>query len=122
VLGVCRRLLRHEQDIADAFQATFLVLVHRAGSIRKREALASWLYGVACRTARKVRVRVARQHGREQTLQEVPATETPPDLLWQDLRAVIDEEIDRLSEKYRRPFILCYLKGKTNEEAAQQLG
>jgi RNA polymerase sigma factor (sigma-70 family) len=121
VLGLCRRLLRgHEHDAEDAFQATFLVLLRKAGSIGKRQALGSWLYKVAFRVALRLR---ARQHSRrEQPSVEVPAREAMPELIWRDLRPVLDEEIHALPEKYRTPFILCYLEGLTNEEAAGHLG
>ncbi len=121
VLGACRRLLHQVQDAEDAFQATFLALARKAGSIGHREALAGWLHTTACRTAMRVRQRTA-QHSRLQQLPEdLPARETG-DELTADLRPVLDEEIARLPVKYRQPVILCYLQGKTTEEAARQLG
>jgi RNA polymerase sigma factor (sigma-70 family) len=122
VLSTCRRLLSREQDAEDAFQATFLVLVRKAGTVSKRQSLASWLYKVACRTALAVRAR-ARTRGEILTPSiDTPAPEAADELLWRDLRPVLDEEIARLPEKYRAPFVLCYLQGNTNEEAAQSLG
>lgn len=121
VLGVCRRVLRHAQDAEDAFQATFLVLARKAGSIGKREALPSWLFGVAYRVASRARVQAARRVVREKQVETMTTDEHPDDVEWQDLRRVLDEEINRLSAKYRQPLILCYLQGRTNEEAAQQL-
>jgi RNA polymerase sigma factor (sigma-70 family) len=122
VLGVCRRVLSDTHDADDAFQATFLVLVRKAGSLGKPELLGSWLYGVAYRTAVRVRVQAAARRRRErQTMQEFAA---PPadDPAWREVRTLIDEELNRLPEKYRRPFVLCHLEGLTNEEAAQRLG
>jgi RNA polymerase sigma factor (sigma-70 family) len=122
VLSLCRGLLHHLQDAEDVFQATFLVLARKAGSIRKRESLASWLYGVARRLASKARARAARR-GR----QELPATaeaEAPAgdDMTWRELRQILHEELSRLPEKYRAPLLLCYWEGRTQEEAAAQLG
>jgi RNA polymerase sigma factor (sigma-70 family) len=122
ILGVCRRLLRQEQDAEDAFQATFLVLARRAGSIRKGESVASWLYGVALRVAGKARSAAARRRERQAELRDVPAAEATPAWVGRELRAVLDEEVGRLPARYRLPFVLCHLEGKTNEEAARELG
>ena len=121
VLGVCRRVLGHEQDSEDAFQATFLVLARKAGAITKGASMGGWLYRVAYRIARKLRGRQARRRVREREAQEFVAAEETPDWVWGELRALLDEEVNRLPDKYRLPFILCYLNGKTNEEAARQL-
>ena len=124
VLGVCRRVLRHMQDAEDAFQATFLTLACKASSIGKREALASWLYKVAFRIALRARTRASKRARHEQPLAERPADIPSPEP-WADgsaVREMLDEEIHRLPAKYRAPVILCYLEGKTNEEAALLLG
>jgi RNA polymerase sigma factor (sigma-70 family) len=121
VLSVCRRVLRHEQDAEDAFQATFLVLVRKARSIAKREAVGSWLYGVAFRVAAKARRTAQRNASRLKTLPEAPvAPKEDPGV--HDLKAVLDQELYRLPAKYRAAVVLCYLQGKTTEEAAGQLG
>src|SRR5262249_47003591 len=65
VLNLCRRLLRHEYDAEDAFQATFLTLVRKAHSIAKREAVGSWLYKVAYRVALEANARRAKRAERE---------------------------------------------------------
>ena len=119
VYNVCRRVLRDSHAAEDAFQATFLVLVRKAGSIGKREALQGWLYRVASRIARRAR---ARPIPVAETLLPEPAAASSDAHLWRDLRPVIDKEIARLPEKYRMPLILCYLSGLTTEAAAQQLG
>jgi RNA polymerase sigma factor (sigma-70 family) len=121
VLGVCRQILRNEDDAEDAFQATFLVLARKARSIRAAEALPNWLYGVARRLAMRSRSAVARRHAREVALVE-PPTEAAPETQLVELAPVLHEEIGRLPEKYRIPLVLCYLEGKSNEEAARQLG
>ena len=126
VWGVCARRLGETPDAEDAFQATFLVLVRKAPNLRGPDSLGPWLYGVANRTALKAKGRNARQVAREQTrthdagckLREEPNQES----LWDELRPVLDEELNRLPEKYRRPLLLCYLQGLSNEEAAQALG
>jgi RNA polymerase sigma factor (sigma-70 family) len=120
VLNLCQRVLRDAHEAEDAFQATFLVFARKAGSIGKREALAGWLYKVAYRVALRVRTKTRR--GDQAPLDELAARDNADDLVWRDLRPVLDEEIDHLPEKYRTPFVLCHLQGHTNEEAAEQLG
>jgi RNA polymerase sigma factor (sigma-70 family) len=122
VMGVCRRILGDGPDAEDAFQATFLLLARRASTIRNPAAVGAWLHAVAVQVARRARkARSARQ--RLQMLTEADVSETEPtDLEWRELRPVLDEEVDRLPEKYRTPVILCYLEGCTNTEAAEQLG
>jgi RNA polymerase sigma factor (sigma-70 family) len=122
VLGVCRRLLRREQDAEDAFQATFLALVRRAGTIGKGASVGSWLYKVAYRVALRARQRSAKQPARAPLTEDVPAPDTADEALWQDLRPILDEEVSRLPRKYREAVVLCYLEGKTNAEAARVLG
>jgi RNA polymerase sigma factor (sigma-70 family) len=122
VWRVCRRALPDEQDAEDAFQATFLVLVRKAGSLGRRDLLANWLFGVARRTTAKARSAGARRRLRQAAL---PADDLPdprPDRPVDDLQAVLDSEIARLPGKYRQPFVLCYLEGRTNEEAAHAIG
>ncbi|VTR93718.1 sigma-70 family rna polymerase sigma factor : RNA polymerase sigma factor, sigma-70 family OS=Singulisphaera acidiphila (strain ATCC BAA-1392 / DSM 18658 / VKM B-2454 / MOB10) GN=Sinac_6419 PE=4 SV=1: Sigma70_r2: Sigma70_r4_2 [Gemmata massiliana] len=122
VLALAQRVLRDSHAAEDAFQATFLVFARKAKSIGRGEAVACWLYKVAYRIAVRLRARaVERQLGTEPA-DEFPAPEVPTDAEWRDLRPVLDDEIARLPEKYRAPFVLCYLEGRTNEEAATQLG
>jgi serpin B len=121
VLGVCRRVLRHAQDAEDAFQAAFLTLARKAHTVGKRPSVGSWLYKVAYRIALAARARAARTQA-EPPPAELPAAPTADDLLWRDLRPVLDEEVNRLPEKYRTPVLLCYLQGLTHEEAARQVG
>jgi RNA polymerase sigma factor (sigma-70 family) len=121
VLRVCRRVLRHEQDAEDAFQATFLVLARNAESIRQRETLASWLYGVAYRAAMGAKRKAAQRRNREARLRERAPTSAPGPT-WDDVRAVLDEEVRRLPESFRAAFILCVLEGKTVPAAAAELG
>jgi RNA polymerase sigma factor (sigma-70 family) len=122
VLGVCRRLLRDPQEAEDAFQATFLVLVRKAGAIGRRELVGNWLYGVAYRIAVRARAHAARRRARRRPLTDMPTAEPPCPLTNQELHAVLDEEVQRLPAKYRSAFVLCCLEGKTCTEAARALG
>ncbi len=122
VFGVCRRVLGHEQDAEDAFQATFLVLARKAAAIRPLAALGRWLYGVAFRTAQKARTRRHRQLQRDailaaQSQPSAAASSAPPDWL-----PLLDQELNRLSERERLPIVLCDLLGRSRKEAAEELG
>jgi RNA polymerase sigma factor (sigma-70 family) len=121
VLRVCRRVLNHEQDAEDAFQATFLILARKCASIRKPEALAEWLHGVAYRTALELKRSAARRRGQEARLWNVmrKAAVSPT---WDDVQSVLDEEIQRLREPFRAAFVLCVLEGKSGPRAAAELG
>src|SRR5262245_57356149 len=97
VWGVCRRMLHNEQDVEDAFQAVFLTLAKNAASIREREAVGCWLYGVAYRTALKARLAAARRKDCERKA-EATTPEEPP---WsaaacRDLQRILDAEVERL--------------------------
>jgi RNA polymerase sigma factor (sigma-70 family) len=119
VLNVCRRLVQNSADADDAFQATFLVLVRRAASIRKPQLLGNWLYGVAHRVAARARVQAARRRVRE--MSEVEMITADPCREGSEWSPVLLEELNRLPEKYQAPMVLCYLQGKTNQEAAELL-
>jgi len=122
VFGVCRRVLRHSHDAEDAAQATFLVLAYNAKSIEKRGSLGSWLHTVAYRAARKLKADIVRRTGCERRLADVPAADTTQEVTWREVQLVLDEELNRLPEKYRAPLVLCFLEGMTQDEAARQLG
>jgi RNA polymerase sigma factor (sigma-70 family) len=131
VLAVCRRMLSHADDAADVFQATFLVLARQARSIQRQESVGRWLYEVAYRLSLKAKTSALRRRTRESQAAGPTATEPLSDkgavgdlsdLDWRELRLVLDEELHRLPEKHRGPLVLCYLEGKTNEEAARELG
>jgi RNA polymerase sigma factor (sigma-70 family) len=118
VLGVCRRVLGNADDADDAFQATFLILVRKADSLRARAVLGDWLHGVARRTALNARRLAARQRAREQVLAR---PEAQGEGVRDDWLPLLDEELSRLPEKYRLPIVLCDLEGRTRREAAEQL-
>jgi RNA polymerase sigma factor (sigma-70 family) len=121
VLGLCRRVLRHEADAEDAFQATFLVLARKAAALGRREAVGSWLYTVAFRAALEARAALGRRRARERQVDAMPHPEvSPPEP--QDWRPLLDEELNALPEKYRAAVVLCDLEGKARKEAAKLLG
>jgi RNA polymerase sigma factor (sigma-70 family) len=122
VLGVGRRLLHDGHAAEDVFQATFLILARRAASIRKKQALGSWLYGVAYRVAARSRDAAAGRRCRERRASALPPTDPAAEVTWRELGAVLDEELLRLSDRHRAPLVLCFLEGKTQDEAARELG
>lgn len=142
VLGVCRRVLQDAHAAEDAFQATFLVLARRAGAMAWRESVGNWLYGVAHRVALKAKARTRRcqAHERQAAIMAPRHSEkaSSDGTLWADhqpiadadpltdatrreFREMLDDELTRLPGKFRSPVVLCYLEGKTNEEAAREL-
>jgi RNA polymerase sigma factor (sigma-70 family) len=122
VLGVCRRALPNFHDAEDACQATFLVLARKAGSVRKKTSLSSWLHGVACRLALTLKRDHARRKSRERAV-DAPARRDPAaEVTWREVQTILDEELQQLPERYRAALILCYLECVTRDEAAGQLG
>ena len=122
VWGVCRNVLRHEQDAEDAFQATFLVLARKASSIRKREALAGWLHGTAYRVALRAKRDAAIRRAREHRGPTMPAEKSLPEAVLREALALVDEEVERLPPRERAVFVLRCLEGKSLTETAGQLG
>jgi RNA polymerase sigma factor (sigma-70 family) len=122
VLGVCRRIIRHEQDAEDVFQAVFLVLSRKAGGLRRKEAVGPWLFGVAHRLALRARQKGRQRQERAARAPDVIPNDPPDELTLREARAVLDEELARLPERERAPLILCYLEGLTRDQAAQRLG
>jgi RNA polymerase sigma factor (sigma-70 family) len=131
VLGVCRHLLRDPNDVDDAFQATFLVLVKKAGSVRQCELLGNWLYGVAFRVATRARALAARRTARIASERDAVENLTAavcrddggldPTTLF-DQSPWLHQEVSHLPDKYRTPIVLCYFEGLTHDEAASRLG
>jgi RND family efflux transporter MFP subunit len=121
VLAVCRRIAGHAHDADDAFQATFLVLVRKAGSVMPRDLVGNWLYGVAYRTALKARALAGRRHQRERRMIDIPQPDANAEDRTELLR-LLDRELARLPAKYRLPIVLCDLEGRTRRNAARQLG
>jgi RNA polymerase sigma factor (sigma-70 family) len=122
VWGVCRRILSDRHDAEDAFQVTLLVFVRKARTIGRGELLGHWLYGVAYRVAVRARANAARRRVHEYRAEVHTPTDPCDEAVRRDLGPVLDEEVRRLPVKYRVPVILCYLQGKTNEEAAREMG
>lgn len=122
VLGVCRRVTGDRATADDAFQASFLVLARRASSVRPREQVGNFLYGVAYRTALKARMVLARRRSREKQVDVMPEPTAPTShSAWNDLQPVIDEELARLPDKLRLPVVLCDLEGRPQREVAKHL-
>jgi RNA polymerase sigma factor (sigma-70 family) len=121
VFHVCRRVLASTTDVEDAFQSTFLTLIRRGHTVRRHASLASWLHGVAWRTALKLRTQSDRRRRREGKSAESKPTVVSDNTSWGELRRILDEELTHLPETVRTPLVLCYLEGRTQDEAASQL-
>jgi RNA polymerase sigma factor (sigma-70 family) len=120
VLSLCRRWLpRHDAD--DAFQAVFLALARKAGGIRGGNGVAPWLHRVAYRVCLRSRF-TGRRSALPTEVVDARAACPSAELEDRELRAALDEEVSRLPERYREPFVLCYFAGRTNAEAARELG
>jgi RNA polymerase sigma factor (sigma-70 family) len=116
VWAVCRRHLRDPADVEDAFQATFVVLATKPHAVRRAESLGAWLHGTAWRVASQLR------EARRRTRPEFEAVAPPDDPGLRDALAALDEELARLPPRYRDPLTACYLRGRTQDEAAGDLG
>src|SRR5262249_1543054 len=114
VWATCRRVLRHQQDVEDAFQATFLALARAAGTLGRRQAVAGWLHRVAMNSALNMKA----QRQSTGLTDDVSAPPAPDG----ELSAAVDEELDRLPHRMRAAFVLCCLEGMTSAEAARELG
>jgi len=121
VWGVSRRLVRDGHDAEDVFQTTFLVLIRKARTIVKHQAVGSWVYQVAYHAATKARARAARRRAQETRLTEMSGAEPSPESDLAEVSAVLDREINQLSEKLRQVITLCCMQGKSNEQAAREL-
>ncbi len=121
VLSVCHAAMGDRHDAEDAAQATFLILARRAGSIRRAESLASWLFGVARKVSLKSRSQRARRRALERRGAEMREQAVGSDRL-HETHWNVYEELDRLPERFRTPIVLCHLEGLTNEQAASRLG
>jgi RNA polymerase sigma factor (sigma-70 family) len=122
VAGVCRRVLGNFHDAEDAFQAVFLVLARKASAIRKSESVGGWLYRVAYRVAMQARVRALSRQRHEQQAGKCPVVDPLAEVTGRELVSILDEELQRLPERYQVPLVLCHLEGQTRDEAAQRLG
>jgi RNA polymerase sigma factor (sigma-70 family) len=122
ILRACQRLLGDSHDAEDALQTAFLVLVRQSRSIRRKESVGSWLFGVAQNVALKTRSREAARRIREREAGTKRASGSKDDMATRELRSVLDDEIGSLPEKYRGPVLLCCLEGKSYDKAARELG
>jgi RNA polymerase sigma factor (sigma-70 family) len=122
VLNVGRRVLHNDHDAEDVFQATFLVLLRKAATLRWQRSVGNWLYEVAYRLALKAKTAAARRTLHEAQVPQSQSADLPAELTWRELQTLLDEELHRLPASYRVPLILCYLEGTTRDEAAHRLG
>ena len=121
VWSVCRSVLTDPHDVEDAFQASFLILVRKARSLRVDESLCGWLYRVSYRVAQEARAQRDLRRRRERAVADRVAIAEEPQRAPDELIGILNHEINRLPEKYRLPIVLCELEGLTRKEAAGQL-
>jgi RNA polymerase sigma factor (sigma-70 family) len=122
VLAACRRIIGDQDEVDDAFQATFIVLARKAGSIVRQAPLANWLYGVACRCALEARTRMIRRNSTQKPLADFASPTVEPGDDNSEVLALLDRELNRLPEKLRVPVVLCELEGRGRKEVAKFLG
>src|SRR5437870_8091823 len=122
VWRVCRRWLPESHDAEDAFQATFLILSRKAASVRRKDSVGSWLYGVAYRVALKAKAAAARRYSLQPLSPQSQVIDPLADVTVREAQAILDQELTRLPDKNRAPLVLCCLEGATRDEAARQLG
>jgi len=122
VLGLARRVLENTQDAEDVFQAAFLLLARKAGSLRKWDSVGSWLYSVVYRLALRARRQRAGRLRREQQAAIMQTRKLDAQSAWHDLEKMLDEVLQQLPERYKQPLILCCIEGRSHEEAARELG
>jgi RNA polymerase sigma factor (sigma-70 family) len=121
VFGVCRRALANQQDAEDAFQASFVVLSRKAGTLNPARPLASWLYGVAVKVSQEARRKSLRRERREQKATLMSPTELRPAVDPDDRWADVEAELAGLPGQHRDPLVLCFLQRMTHQEAAEAL-
>ena len=121
VLATARRVVGNADDADDVFQATFLLLARQAGAIRNPAALAGWLHGVASRMARTARRSAARRRNHEARVVDTPRA-SGCDLSWREVQTLFEEELARLPDRWRVPFVLCTLNGEPRVDVARRLG
>jgi RNA polymerase sigma factor (sigma-70 family) len=122
VLATCRRVTEDWHAAEDCFQAAFLVLATKANSLRPTESLGPWPHAVATRVALKAKAQATTRRIRERKTAVSIADNPRDDLLWRDLRPIIDNAIAHLPSKHRIPFVLCHRQGRTVKEIAEELG
>jgi RNA polymerase sigma factor (sigma-70 family) len=120
VLSVCRRVLSRQHDVEDSFQNTFLILARRAETIKHHETIGPWLHRVAHRVATKAR-RKRSELAFHDAIDQSFAPEYQVDSLAFSYGSLLREELNRLPDSYRLPLVLCYLEGKSNRQAADEL-
>lgn len=122
VYGVCRRVMKNHHDAEEVFQETFLTLARNARNISCPQGLSVWLHRVAFHAALRAKSKIQARHQKEMEMVNVPEPAVTEQYLWEDLEGVLDQELNRLPEKYRLPILLCDVEGKSYQTAAVEIG